>query len=87
MSAASVYRHRAALTAPQAVIRPRPAPPRALRADQTLAVLDFLHESRFIDQAPSEIYATLLDEGVYHCSIRTLYSILGDHNALRERHA
>lgn len=87
VSAASVYRHRAALTAPQAVVRPRPAPPRALRADQTQAVLDFLHEPRFIDQAPAEIYATLLDEGVYHCSIRTLYRILGHHNELRERRA
>jgi transposase InsO family protein len=87
VSAASVYRHRAARTAPQAVVRPRPAPPRALRADQTQAVLDFLHEPRFIDQAPAEIYATLLDEGVYHCSIRTLYRILGHHNELRERRA
>ena len=37
---------------------------------------DLLHEPRFADQAPAEIYATLLDEGRYHCSIRTLYRIL-----------
>lgn len=87
VSAATVYRHRAGLTAPQAVVRPRPAPPRALRVDQTQAVLGVLHEPRFVDQAPAEIYATLLDEGVYHCSIRTLYRILGRHHELRERRA
>jgi transposase InsO family protein len=87
VSAATVYRHRAALTAPEAVVRARPTPPRALRQDQTQAVLDLLHEPRFVDQAPAEIYATLLDEGVYHCSIRTLYRILVDHNELRERRA
>lgn len=57
----------------QAVVRPRPAPPRALRADQTQAVLDFLHEPLFIDQAPVEIYATLLDDPPQHlCSKRGL---------------
>ena len=40
-------------------------------------VLDLLHAPRFADQAPAEIYASLLDEGVYHCSIRTMYRVLG----------
>ena len=39
----------------------------------------------FADQAPAEIYASLLDEGVYHCSIRTMYRILGQHGEVRER--
>src|ERR1700733_7823521 len=26
-------------------------------------------------QAPAEVYAILLDEGVYHCSIRTMYPL------------
>jgi putative transposase len=34
---------------------------------------------------PAEIYATLLDEGVYHCSIRTMYRILGQNGEVRER--
>ena len=48
-------------------------------------VLDLLREPRFADLAPAEIYATLLDEGIYHCSIRTLYRILADHDEVRER--
>jgi transposase InsO family protein len=48
-------------------------------------VLDLLREPRFADLAPAEIYATLLDEGIYHCSIRTLYRILDDHGEVRER--
>jgi len=48
-------------------------------------VLDLLHAPRFADQAPAEIYATLLDEGVYHCSIRTMYRVLSQHGEVRER--
>jgi hypothetical protein len=48
-------------------------------------VLDLLHAPRFADQAPAEIYATLLDEGVYHCSIRTMYRILEQNGEVRER--
>ena len=44
-----------------------------------------LHAPRFADQAPAEIYATLLDEGVYHCSIRTMYRILDQNGEIRER--
>jgi len=35
--------------------------------------------------APAEIYATLLDEGVYLCSIRTLYRLLAENDEVRER--
>jgi transposase InsO family protein len=48
-------------------------------------VLDLLHAPRFADQAPAEIYATLLDEGVYHCSVRTMYRLLGQNGEIRER--
>jgi len=48
-------------------------------------VLDLLHAPRFADQAPAEIYATLLDEGVYCCSIRTMYRILEQNGEVRER--
>ena len=43
---------------------PRPAPPRALPQTERLAVREVLGSERFADQAPAEIYATLLDEGV-----------------------
>ena len=54
----------------------RPAPPRALNALERQEVLDVLHTDRFVDKAPTEVYATLLDEGIYHCSVRTMYRVL-----------
>ena len=39
-------------------------------------MLDLLRSPRFVDLAPAEIYATLLDEGSYHCSVSTMYRIL-----------
>ena len=85
VSRASVQRRRARLTASPALHRPRPRPARALTAPQQQIVLDLLHAPRFADQAPAEIYASLLDDGVYHCSIRTMYRILGQSGEVRER--
>ncbi len=85
VSRASVQRRRARLAAPPVALRPRPA--RALAGPQRQAVLDLLHAPRFADQAPAEIYASLLDEGVYHCSIRTMYRLLGQNGEVRERRA
>jgi len=65
--------------------RPRPSPPRALTAEERIVVLDHLHAERFQDRSPAEVYATLLDEGVYCCSIRTLYRILTGEGEGRER--
>ena len=44
-----------------------------------------MHSPRFVDKAPAEVYATLLDEGTYLCSIRTMYRILHDNGEVRER--
>jgi len=85
VSRASVQRRRARLIAPAAVSRPRPKPARALTVPQRQAVLDLLHAPRFADQAPAEVYASLLDEGVYHCSIRTMYRVLDQNHEVRER--
>jgi putative transposase len=63
----------------------RPAPPRTLSANERQEVLEVLHSERFVDQAPAEVYATLLDEGVYHCSVRTMYRVLEDAGEVRER--
>jgi putative transposase len=60
-------------------------PPLALTTMEEQGVLDALHEPRFRDLAPPQVYATLLDEGVYHCSIRTIYRILAKHDEVRER--
>ena len=64
---------------------PRPAPPRALSALERQEVLDVLHTDRFVDKAPTEVYATLLDEGIYHCSVRTMYRVLEEAGEIRER--
>ena len=60
-------------------------PPLALSEQEQQSVLDILHSERFIDKAPLEIYATLLDEGTYLCSTRTLYRILEKQGEVRER--
>jgi transposase InsO family protein len=56
-----------------------------LQAAERNLVLELLRQPRFADLAPAEVYATLLDEGVYHCSIRTMYRILNAHHEVRER--
>jgi putative transposase len=61
--------------------------PRALQPQERRTVLDVLHEPRFADQAPAEVYATLLDEGRYLCSERTMYRILAENHEVRERRA
>jgi len=78
---ATYYRHRQPRPAPA----PRPIPARALSPGERQAVLDVLHEPRFMDLAPAEVYATLLDEGRYLCSERTLYRILAERQEVRER--
>jgi putative transposase len=58
---------------------------RALTAGERQAVLDTLHSERFVNHAPHEVYATLLDEGAYLCSIRTMYRLLSEAHEVRER--
>ncbi len=70
---------------PKPRIPSRPEPPLKLSSDERQAVHDVLCSDRFVDQAPASVYATLLDEGVYLCSERTMYRILGEHEEVRER--
>ena len=70
-----------------AVQRPRPHPARALEDAERQAVLEVLHSERFCDAAPAEVYATLLDEGAYLCSERTMYRLLAQAGETRERRA
>ena len=79
---ATYYRHRAPVHGPR---RRRPSPPRRLSNDERRAVLDALHEPRFVDLAPAEVHATLLGEGRYLCSLRTMHRILGENSESRER--
>jgi putative transposase len=64
---------------------PRPQPKHALSPSERQEVLATLHEDRFVDLAPTEIYAQLLDEGRHLCSIRTMYRVLTENEEVRER--
>lgn len=84
VSRASLHR-RQHPAAPLDTPRKRPSPPRALTTAERAIVLAHLHAERFQDRSPSEVYGTLLDEGVYCCSIRTLYRLLAAEGETRER--
>jgi putative transposase len=77
----SYYRSRQARFEP----KPRPTPARALGLEERKRVLEVLHQPRFADLAPAEVYATLLDEGIYLCSERSFYRILAANAEVRER--
>jgi putative transposase len=77
---ATYYRHLEA-RAPA----PRPTSARALSSADRQGVLAVLHEPRFMDLAPAEVHAQLLDEGRYLCSERTMYRVLADNAEVRER--
>ena len=72
---ASYYRDRRKTSFPEET-GSRPLPARALRPAERETVLARLHEERFQDRSPAAVYATLLDEGEYLCSIRTMYRLL-----------
>ncbi len=78
---ATYYRRRR----PQSAPPPRARSPRALSEVEQASVLERLHEPRFVDRAPAEVYAVLLDEGQYLCSERSMYRILAANAEVRER--
>ena len=63
----------------------QPKPVQALSEKERLVVRDELNSERFSDSAPRQVYATLLDEGTYLCSWRTMYRILDEFEEVRER--
>jgi putative transposase len=87
---ASYYRRHRQSPAPP---RPESIPhrqrhqPRALTTVEQQAILDVLHSDRFVDVAPAEVWATLLDEGVYLGSQSTFYRLLRQAGEVRERRA
>ena len=85
---ARVYRgriRRCELAGAQVRRQPRPRPPLALSCAERDALLHTLNSERFADLAPASIYATLLDEGQYLGSVRTMYRLLAESAAVRER--
>ena len=83
---ASWYRRRSRRLSPPPEAAPR-CSSRALTEAEQQAVLACLHEERFQDCSPAQIYAALLDEGRFHCSIRTMYRLLETRGESRERRA
>ena len=59
--------------------------PRALASDERQVIWDVLHSARFQDRSPTEVYATLLDEGTYLASERTYYRLLAADGETTER--
>jgi putative transposase len=83
---ATYYRATRGAAAPTAPAGRRP-PARALQPAERQQVLEVLHAPRFLDLAPAQVYATLLDEGTYHCSERTMYRVLAAAHEVQERRA
>ncbi len=78
---ATLYRRRR----PAAPKAPRTTSHRALSEAERSRVLKTLHRAGFEEPAPTEVYTTLLDEGTYLCSTRTMYRILEANGQVRER--
>ena len=81
----SLYRARLPVPAEVGVAKERKRPARALSQSEKANVRQVLDSERFQDQAPREVYATLIDEGRYLCSVRTMYRILDEDKQVRER--
>jgi putative transposase len=77
-------RNRRLFPRPSAVLR---CSPRALTEAEQQAVLSSLYADRFQDSSPAQVYAALLDEGQFHCSIRTMYRLLEARGGSGERRA
>lgn len=82
VSRATFYRRTRPSTGQQ---QPRKTPARALAPTERERVREVLYEPRFADRSPGEVVATLLDEGRYLCSERTMYRLLAERAESRER--
>lgn len=90
--AARTWRHRrqhaegrARVRPSRATGRPRLAHPARIDDAERARIVAILCEPRFVDLAPAQVYAALLDEGVYVCSIRQMYRLLGECGLVGER--
>ena len=83
---ATFYRYQSAKCRPANKDTQQPAPPLALSFGERQTVIDLLHSEQFCDDTPHQVYARLLDEGQYLCSVRTMYRILeSEHGCVKER--
>ena len=84
-SRATYYRGHRTSPSPPRPTRPPTRQPRALDAAEQDQVRQVLHSERFVDQAPASVYATLLDEGRYLCSVPSMYRLLRADGEVHER--
>ena len=86
LARATFYRRRDAPPPGPAAPRERRAPRQAPTPTERAGVLAVLHEERFVDLPPAQVWAQLLDAGhVPPCSIRTMYRVLAANAEVRER--
>ncbi|HEX2290805.1 MAG TPA: hypothetical protein VHH53_11580 [Pseudonocardiaceae bacterium] len=87
VSRASLYRRRH--PPPPAARTPRTpgVHPATLGDDERAQLLRVLNSDRFADRSPTQIWAILLDEGMYLASVSTMYRLLRHHDQTRERRA
>ena len=80
-------RRRTAATAPTPAVAglPAPEPVNKLTDQERRRVLAVLTSDRFVDLAPLQIYAQLVDGGVYLCSVSTMYRVLAQNALVAER--
>jgi transposase InsO family protein len=82
---ATHYRHHRHSPPPPRRDRVQAPQPRALSAVERKEVLGILHDPEHVDEAPATVYAMLLDQGVYLCSVPTMYRILRAEGEVTER--
>jgi putative transposase len=58
-----------------------------MNEEEQETVVAALNSERFCDRAPAQVWATLLDEGVYVASVSTMYRLLRGRAQVRERRA
>ncbi len=86
VSCATYYRWREKKKKPQrSGKRKKQAPNFSLTKEEREKVIEELHSERFMDMPPRQVYAALLDEGTYLCSVRTMYRILEELGEVNER--
>ena len=79
---ASYYRHQKPANVDKAMSE---MPANALGSQEKRQILDLLHSERFMDQTPYQMFYTLLDEGLYYASIRTIYRLLAEQGESQDR--
>jgi len=83
VSRATWYRRRKKSS--ESILEDRRRPPRRLSDAERDRVMQTLCSDEFVDRSPRAVYAMLLERGEYLCSVRTMYRVLAERRAVRER--